>query len=368
MKIHEKYGLTKIINAAGTFTPYGVSRSSPYITRRVADALGEFWLIEELQQAASSILADWSGAEAGAVTHCTASAITISIAATMTGTDGKKIAQLPDTGDMPDRVILPASHAVFYGQSILQAIRLAGAEPVLAGSGDHCSLADLQTELSKPATACLLLVSSRLVKGEALDHNAAIALAHQNKIPAIIDCAAQDMRLAQLVATRADLLLISAQKYLSAPTAGLIVGKKQLIDAVRANEGGIGRAMKGSKEAILGVLAAIEERQQRDQNLFTSEQDKKLNWFLEQANLIEGLTALPLHDATGLPFARACLTVGPSAANHSAVRLSEQLKAGSPSIRVMEYALTDGKIILELVPLDRQEIEIILDRLSKIIE
>ena len=60
---------------------------------------------------------------------------------------------------------------------------------------------------------------------------------------------------------RADLVLVSAQKYLASPTAGLIIGRKRLVHACRAHEKGIGRAMKATKEAVIGVLAALEERQ-----------------------------------------------------------------------------------------------------------
>ena len=67
------------------------------------------------------------------------------------------------TGASANRVVLPAGHAVDYGHSILQDIRLPGANPVLAGSEKHCSIEDLERELSQQGTACLLLVSSRLV-------------------------------------------------------------------------------------------------------------------------------------------------------------------------------------------------------------
>ena len=51
--LHERFGLTRVINAAGTFTPVGVSRSSDAVARATAAALGDFFVIEELQAAAS---------------------------------------------------------------------------------------------------------------------------------------------------------------------------------------------------------------------------------------------------------------------------------------------------------------------------
>ena len=365
--LHKKYGLTKIINAAGTFTLLGVSRSSSHVANNVRHALENFWLIDELQNAASHKLSDWTGAQAGTIVHCTASAITLSIAAAMTGTDDKKIANLPVVNALPNKVILPATHAINYGQSIQQAICLAGAQPVLAGSSNQCTLGDLQEHMREPGIACLLLVSSRLVTGDEIDLKAAVKTAHEAGLPAIIDGAAQDMRIAELLETGADLLLISAQKYLSAPTAGLIMGTSGLVDAVRANERGIGRAMKASKEAILGVLAAIEERQNMDMPNWQSHQEEKLSWFLEQANEIDAVKATPIPDITSLPLARACLTLTPTKTSMDAVGLVKSLKNGTPSIRVMEYALCEEKIILELVPLQKDEITFILARISEIL-
>ncbi len=65
MNAHDHYGLAKVINARGPYPPLGVSRSPKRVSRAIAD---------------------FSGSEAGVVTHCVASGMTLSIAATMTGT------------------------------------------------------------------------------------------------------------------------------------------------------------------------------------------------------------------------------------------------------------------------------------------
>ena len=149
MEIQKTYQLTEIINAAGTFTPLGVSRSSPEVARITAQALSEFFIIDELQDVASNTIADWCGAEAGTITHCVSAAIVLAVAAAMTGDSSDAIAALPDTKGLRNRVVLPAGHAVNYGHPILQDVRLAGAIPVLAGSNDQCSLKDLEEQLNK---------------------------------------------------------------------------------------------------------------------------------------------------------------------------------------------------------------------------
>ena len=336
------------------------------MSQRVAEALGNFYDMEELQQLADRSIAEWSGAPSGAITHCTAASITLAIASAMTGTDADKIAALPDTTDLPNRVVIPAPHVIDYGQSILQAIRLAGAIPVLVGTKDHWLLSELETQLSKPQTACLLLVSSRLVTSKAPTLESAVMAAHNAGLAAIIDGAAQDMRLAELLATNADLVLISAQKYLAAPTAGLVLGSIKLIQSIRANQNGIGRAMKPSKEALLGTLAAIEQREALDMASWCTAEKDKVEWFVGRANRIPGINATNLKDMTGLPLFRACLTIEFANKSLDARAIAKALKNSTPSIHVMGHALDEGKVILELIPLQSAEMHVILKRIAEI--
>jgi L-seryl-tRNA(Ser) seleniumtransferase len=364
--MHDKYGLAAVVNAAGTFTALGVSRSSPEVSRAAGDALREFFVIDELQQAASEALARLTGAEAGAVTHCVSAAITLSVAAAMMGDAPDRVAALPDVGGAPNRVVLPAGHAVNYGHSILQDIRLAGGVPAIAGTTSACSAADIEAALADPAVACLLLVSSRLVAGPPLDMAACVRVAHARGVPAIIDGAAQDLRISELLATGADLVLVSAHKYMAAPTAGLIVGRKDLVAAVRAHEKGIGRAMKASKEAICGVLAAIEERERLDIRAWSAAQAEKVRQFVERAAGIPGIAATAVADPAGMPFSRVHLAVDPSRCGIDAVAAAQRLQASTPSVWVMPHRLDKGEIVLELVPLDQREIDTLLDCLSNV--
>jgi seryl-tRNA(Sec) selenium transferase len=114
MDFFKKYDLTQVINAAGTYTPLGVSRSAPAIGDHVAEALGNFLIIDELQDAASRSISAWTGAQAGAVTHCVASAITLSVAVAMAGSDDRYIAVLPDASQLSNKVVIPAGHAINY--------------------------------------------------------------------------------------------------------------------------------------------------------------------------------------------------------------------------------------------------------------
>jgi L-seryl-tRNA(Ser) seleniumtransferase len=367
MGLHDRYGLTRIINAAGTFTPLGVSRSSEAVSRAAAEALQEFFIIDELQTAANTAIVRLTGAEAGAVVHCASAGIALSIAAVMTGAAPDRVAALPNTAGLRRRVVLPAGHAVDYGHPIVIDVRLVGAEPILAGSEYACTIADLERELAHPDTTCLLLVSSRLVCGERIDLAAAVAAAHRRGVPAVIDGAAQDLRIQELLATGADLVIVSAQKYLASPTAGLVIGRRDLVGAVRAHEKGVGRAMKASKEAIIGVLAAIDQRTAMDLEGWPRMQADKVSDFVRRAGVLPGIRATAVADPAGMPFPRAHLQVESTRADKNAAALAEALKSGTPAIWVMGHGLARGELILELVPLEAEECNAILARLAALL-
>ncbi|MEU3712040.1 aminotransferase class V-fold PLP-dependent enzyme [Streptomyces catenulae] len=367
MGLHTAYGLSRIINARGPYTPLGVSRSGDGVAAAVAGALSEFFVMDELQGAADRALARFSGAEAGTVVHCTASAITLAVAAAMTGESPERIAALPDTTGMPGTVVLPAGHAVNYGHPLVQAVRLAGAVPVTVGTDAGFTREDLERGLARPGVACLLLVSSRLVRGTGTDLAEAVAVAHRRGVPVVVDGAAQDFRIGELLGTGADLVAVSGQKYLGSPTAGLVVGRTGLVAAVRAQERGIGRGMKASKEAVIGVLAALEARQERDMAGWRQRQADKVADFVERTGALRGVTASSVPDPTGLPFERARLLLDPAAAGMGAVALEEALRAGSPSIWALPGRHGTEELLFELVPLAPEEIDAVIVRLAELL-
>ena len=74
--------------------------------------------IDTLQAAASRVIANRTGAEAGCVTACCAAGIAITVAASMTGANLARVLQLPDTEGMKDEVILQLGHNVNFGGEI----------------------------------------------------------------------------------------------------------------------------------------------------------------------------------------------------------------------------------------------------------
>ncbi|PKO66771.1 MAG: threonine aldolase [Betaproteobacteria bacterium HGW-Betaproteobacteria-16] len=353
--LHSKYGLTPVINAAGSFTPLGVSRSSAHVAHSAAAALQSFFVMNELQALASDRLSAFSGCEAAAVTHCVSAAITQAVAACIAGTDAEAVANLPEAKGRANAVVIPAGHCVNYGHLLVTDIRLAGATVIQAGTREACSLRDIEQALDQPGVCCLLLVSSRLTTFQNLDTRGAVTAARTRGIPVVIDGAAQDMRIPELLGTGADAVLISAHKYLASPTAGLVLGTRTFVERFRAQEAGIGRAMKPSKEAIVGVLAALEERQAMEPVAWRQQQDKKVAKAMALLSACPDIQASAEPDPVGMPFQRVRVRFLKGAAAARAV--AQTLKAGNPSIWVMEHQLDQGAILLELVALSEEEVQ-----------
>jgi uncharacterized pyridoxal phosphate-dependent enzyme len=326
-------------------------------------ALQHWFVMDELHDLVAHRLAAFAGTQAAVVTHCAAAGITLSVAAAMAGSDPALVRQLPDTRGMKRTVVLPVGHAVDYGHPITQDVRLAGGEVVLAGTEEGCTLDALAAALSADGIAALLLVSSRLTGGSPMDFPGAVALAHERGIPVIIDGAAQDWRIEELVATGCDALVVSGHKYMASPTAGMVLGTDEFMQAVRAQERGIGRAMKVTKEALLGLLAAVEERQRQDKDAWQNREIQRAHRVADAIRAMPGLTAAVVPDPVGMPFARVRVDVDASITGLDATTLAARLASGDPSVRVMEHELRQGRIVLEMVGFGPGDEQAMLDAL-----
>ena len=82
--------------------------------------------------------------------------------------------------------------------------------------------------------------------------------------------------------------------------------------------------------------------------------------FVASAGRIKGIAARCEADPVGMRFSRACLRIHTEGARLDATALVNALKAGSPSIWVMEHRLADAELVLELVQLHESELDTIL--------
>jgi len=264
MSIQDRYGLEALINAAGFPTIVGANVAAPEVIEAVRQALAVNVEIDELQRRACQVIAQTTGAEAGCVTSSCSSAVSIAVAAAMTGPDFGRIQQLPDTTGMANEVILQAAHDINFGAPISQMVRLAGARVVRIGSANHAGVFQLASAFTPPTAAVLFVVSGAIQpEAQLLSLEQCVAEAGPRRIPVIVDAAAEpDLR--PYLRSGADLVVASGHKAIGAPTSGLICGRKALVRACYLQNWGIGRAMKVGKEGIVGLMAALELWAKRD--------------------------------------------------------------------------------------------------------
>ncbi|MBI1788681.1 MAG: aminotransferase class V-fold PLP-dependent enzyme, partial [Acidobacteria bacterium] len=220
--IYRRIGVRPFINARGTWTYLSGSLELPEVKAAKQQAAMHFVDMFELQRAVGKRLAEISGAESGMVTSGAAGAMAAATAACIAGNDPQKIWQLPDTTGLKHEVILLGGRSAFDS-----AIRLAGGKLVLARTPD-----DLRAAINDRTA---MIYTTGL--GERLEK--AIAAAKSAKVPLLLDDAAgippfENLRLYAKMG--ADLYCFSGGKGLCGPQcSGLLLGRKDLIDAALAN-------------------------------------------------------------------------------------------------------------------------------------
>ena len=366
MDLFEEYGLTRVINACGKMTHLSGAIVLPEIAEAASESLNHFFLLDELQAKVGQVIAEISGAEAGCVTACTSAGITLSIAACMTGHDLAKVLQLPCTQGMKSRVLIQKGHCINYGHPVTQSIRLSGANVVEVGVVNRCTVEELRYALEQGGVAAIVHVESHhTVRYGWIPLPEVVQLAHSFGVPVIVDGAAQDHRLPTLIATGADLVLVSAHKYLCSTTGGIVAGRKTLVDSLYLQNRGIGRPMKAGKEAIVGALAALRYRQQEDVAAWTAEQDRKVALILERLQDLEQIRLSVDADPNGCPFSRVRITLDPSQGGLDARGLRDALAAGDPTIVVRAHHVDEGYINLDAIEMTDAEIEHVCRRIHE---
>jgi uncharacterized pyridoxal phosphate-dependent enzyme len=355
MYTYERLGVPTVINASGMMTHLGGAALTIDVARAMAEAGQAHVDLMLLKRRAGEVIAAWAGAEAGWVTSGAAAGIAIMTAACVAGVNPARVARLPNADWEPRSILLQAGHAAEFGAPVEQMIRIGGGRPVQVGSVNACGADLLRAFLDERTAAVLFVQSHHAVQKGMLSLSEVIALAHEGRVPVLVDAAAEE-DLQRYVAMGADLVTYSGGKAFGGPTSGIIVGRTDLIEACRAQERGIARPMKVGKEAIMGLLAALEGYAQRDKAA------RQAGQAICQA-LLDGLRDLPHTkvwieaDEAGRAITRVALSPDPQALGFDAVTLARDLQQGSPQICVRSHQARTGKIMLDPRPLRATDVD-----------
>lgn len=359
-------GVSPIINAAGTYTALTATLMSREVMAAMNAAAGCFVDLNELQQAAGRHLAELLDCEAALVTAGAAAALTLGTAACLTGGDPELIRRIPDLSGMKSEVIVQRSHRYPYDHAVrncgITFVEVETAEEIVRAANER--------------TAMMLFFNDAeprgLVKAEEF-----VALGRRLGIPTFNDAAADTPpvdNLRKYTRMGFDLVTFSGGKGLGGPQgAGLLLGRRDLIEAARLNgpphSDSIGRAMKVTKEEIIGMLVAVELYLARDHEADAREWMRRAEAIVAAVSAIDAIRA-QIHIppiANHVPHVR--LEWERAKLDLTADEVRARLRRGSPPIEIVPAAPQQDpmreEIEIGVWRLQEGEVEIVARRLRE---
>ena len=366
--LYRSLGLRPVINAAAAYTVLGGSVMPPQVVAAMTKAAECFVNVNDLRAAVGRRVAELTHNEAALVVGGCAAAMTQITAALMVGADPYLVRRLPDTTGLKNEVLIHRGQRNWYDQ----AVRTAGARLVEFGLPIDTRPYDLEHAITERTVAVLYVVASFLPSGS-LPLQETIEIAHRRGLPVVVDAAAQLPPASNLWRfTRdlgADVACFSGGKDLHGPQAtGLVVGKKEIVEAVAVNgypNHSVGRPMKIGKEGIVGALAAVEWYLGLDEEARLADCERQVKLVVEELSGLPGVTARrtwPGQAGESLP--RALVTLEPGRAGHDRDGLMAALRAGDPIVEV--DPAPDG-VYVNPATLGEGEMEVVVRRLAELL-
>ncbi|HKB09249.1 MAG TPA: aminotransferase class V-fold PLP-dependent enzyme [Vicinamibacterales bacterium] len=322
-------GVRPFINAAGTYTAMTASLMPPDVIDAITYASKHYVMLDELHDRVGARLAMLLKCESAMVTSGAASALTLGTAGVLTGSDPQKVIALPDLAGMKSEVIIQKAHRFGYDH----AVRNCGVRLVEVETRDEMERA------INPQTAMMLFYNNNNSEGRIRDE-AFVQIGKKHGVPTLNDAAADVPPVENLwkyTQMGFDLVAFSGGKGLRGPqSAGLLLGRKDLVAAARLNAppngNAVGRGMKVNKEEMVGMLAAVEAYLAKDHAAERREFDARAEAIRSAVAAVPGVTAdifVP-EVANHVPHVR--IAWDGAATGMTAADAVNRLRAGEPSI------------------------------------
>src|SRR5437660_6485668 len=251
---YEKLGVSTFINAAGTYTVLTASTMPQEVQAAVALAAKKPVHLMELHEAAGNYLAGKLRCGGALVTSGAAAALTLGTAACMTLGNKDAIVNIPtDVAGVKNEVIVQKSHRYEYDH----AMRNCGVKVIEV---------ETMEQYENAFTEKTVMTNFFNAVEAPISREDWIRIAHKHGVPCFNDAAADVPPISNLwnyTEMGFDLVAFSGAKGIRGPQcAGLLLGRKDLIDAAQLNNSPysntIGRGMKVGKEEIIGLVAALD--------------------------------------------------------------------------------------------------------------
>lgn len=375
-----QFGVSRALNAAGTLTRLGGANVAPDVAAAMASAAQASVDIVSLQAAAARRIAQATGAEAGIVTTGASAALTLSAAACMAGLDTARMERLPSTDGIANEIVMARTHRTAYDR----ALRTAGAVIRDVGVNDRGTGAGIRGiepwEFESAITEKTVALAISANRATVADIPGIIAVAQRHDLPVIVDAAAQlppRENLRRFIDDGATLVAFSGGKAIGGPQAsGILAGRRDLIASALLQQidmdvdpdafvappeffgnglpkflprHGIGRGFKASKEAIVGLLVALDSFADRDEGLFAGTLHRRLDAIAANLNALSG-TAVSIQPA-GMPraYPRLQMTFDAACPGGNARELAYRLRQAAIPVYLSEERVNENILILDLI-------------------
>ena len=317
----------------------------PQVQRAVAQAALHPVRLKDLQLAAGDYLAKKLRCEGAVVTAGASAALTLATAACIASANSASPQEIPENVDkMKNEVVVQKAHRYEYDHAML----LCGAR-----IKEVVTLEDYKRALS-PNTVMTNFFNAAEAgpNGAQIDRETWLSVAHEHGVPCHNDAAA-DMppieNLWKYTGMGFDLVSFSGGKGIRGPqNAGLLLGKKHLIDLATANNNpnsdAVGRGMKVAKEQIVGMVAAV------DWLLEQSDEKNQAEYMRLTEIIVKAVKDVPTMQTQVFmpPIANhvphLLLSYDPSVVGITPQRVQEKLRTQNPSIELNPATGTSSRV------------------------
>ncbi len=364
------------------------------VLQAFVEAAGECVPLDTLQGAASKVLAESTGAEAGIVTSGAAAGLMLGAAAILSGDDLGRMERLPHSEGFPHEFVVAREHRNGYDH----AVRAAGARFVEVGFHEIVSGAGVRRVEAweyeaafGPNTAGVFYVYDPKAQPPLRD---LVRVAHARNLPVLVDAAGElppRSNLKEILATGADLVAFSGGKAIRGPQAtGILAGRKDLVGSALlqmldmddhfdlweppANlldkskfrgipRHGIGRALKVSKEQIVALLTALKLFSSGAYDAELAEKTQLLERILASLAGLAKCQLIPSPNGQSLPLLE--ILVDESRLGRTAFDVCRRLRQGEPPIQMGHGSLWESKLMVNPIHLNPTRTDVLIRRLRE---
>lgn len=363
---YQRLGVNPVINAAGSVTKYGGTRTRPEVLEVMTGAARIMVNVEELNRKAGEEIARLTGAEAGFVCSGASGGLVLQAAACIAGKDPVKMRQLPDTTGMKDEFIIQNMHRFPYEQ----AYRAGGAKLIEIGDSRYSHPWELEGAIGEN-TAAVAFLCAPMTNRRAIPLEQVCEIAHSKGVPVVVDAASMlppRENLKKFLADGADMVSFSGGKGIRGPQGtGILCGRADLIEAAAAHANPaqfLGRPMKVAKEEVIGLITALNMFLEEDEESEMQAYRALAEQVVDALSEVPGLKITLEHDNHDYLIPHAVMKFGPDWHGPSRNEILNAMAEGDPPI-YLHFLGQPDELAVDPLNLTEEENILVISRLRE---